>query len=177
MENEKDQQKKVEGARKLEMWRKGLTEVADLKGKDANGRRETVIIEEIESPEKPWKRSRVWNHEESLHLLKEDKGTTKILELWKKPRFLGSLKILNLSYCKLVRVGGFSGLPALERWSTAKKLPVHMFYEFGIFSTCLPGKMVPSWKFDQVLLEIELDVVNLFGFVVYLGYSLLESER
>lgn len=30
-------------------------------------------------------------------------------------QLLRSLKILNLSYCKLVRVGGFSGLPALER--------------------------------------------------------------
>ncbi|KAI3515069.1 hypothetical protein L1887_13818 [Cichorium endivia] len=189
-----------------------------------------------ESPQKPWKRSRVWNHEESLNLLKGDKGTTKIqglvldmkmlekvslsgisrvvehefedndpnmifgigpsthsskkipsshcmkielrtnalikmdklnllqlnhvklkgsyknfpktlkglclhgfhskyipsdlpmenlvaldmsysdlTELWKKPKLLGSLKILNLSYCKLVQVGGFSGLPALER--------------------------------------------------------------
>ncbi|KAI3781297.1 hypothetical protein L2E82_11306 [Cichorium intybus] len=47
MENEKDQQKKVQGARKLEMWRKGLTEVADLKGKDATGRREMVVIEEV----------------------------------------------------------------------------------------------------------------------------------
>ncbi|KAI3781280.1 hypothetical protein L2E82_11289 [Cichorium intybus] len=47
MENEKDQQKKVEGARKLEMWRKGLTEVADLKGKDATGRREMVVIQEV----------------------------------------------------------------------------------------------------------------------------------
>ncbi|KAI3781270.1 hypothetical protein L2E82_11279 [Cichorium intybus] len=29
------------------MWTKGLTEVADLKGKDANGRRETAFIEEL----------------------------------------------------------------------------------------------------------------------------------
>ncbi|PWA97629.1 toll/interleukin-1 receptor (TIR) domain-containing protein [Artemisia annua] len=188
-----------------------------------------------ESPHKPWKRSRVWNHEESLSILQEDKGTTKIqglvldmkmLEkgrmrgsssvidhifqshdlimnfgarlpvdrfpefsssrfknielrtdalnkmeklnllqlnhvklngsyknfpkglrglsmhgfqskyipsdlpmeklvaldmsysdlkhLWRKPSHLGSLKYLNLSYCKLVTVGGFKGLPALK---------------------------------------------------------------
>ncbi|KAI3781290.1 hypothetical protein L2E82_11299 [Cichorium intybus] len=30
-----------------------------------------------ESPEKPWKRSLVWKHEESLDLLKNDKGTNK----------------------------------------------------------------------------------------------------
>ncbi|GKA68401.1 Toll/interleukin-1 receptor domain-containing protein [Tanacetum coccineum] len=186
-----------------------------------------------ESPHKPWKRSRVWNHEESLSILQEDKGTTRIqglvldmkmLEkgrgsssvidhifqshdlimnfgaglpvdrvpefsssrfknielrtnvlnkmeklnllrlnhvklngsyknfpkglrglclhgfqskyipsdlpmeklvaldmsysdlkhLWRKPTHLGSLKYLNLSYCKLVTVGGFKGLPALK---------------------------------------------------------------
>ncbi|CAI9298967.1 unnamed protein product [Lactuca saligna] len=38
-----------------------------------------------------------------------------LTELWKKPKILRPLKILNLSYCKLVRVGGFSRLPALER--------------------------------------------------------------
>ena len=36
--SEKDEEKKIQGARKLEMWTKGLTEVADLIGKDANGR-------------------------------------------------------------------------------------------------------------------------------------------
>ncbi|KAL4572633.1 hypothetical protein LXL04_019413 [Taraxacum kok-saghyz] len=47
METEHDEEKKIQGACKLEMWRKGLTEVADLKGKDANGRRETVLIAEL----------------------------------------------------------------------------------------------------------------------------------
>ncbi|XP_023733930.1 disease resistance protein RPV1 [Lactuca sativa] len=47
IESEKDVEKKLQGARKLELWTKGLTEVADLKGKDANGRRETVFIDEI----------------------------------------------------------------------------------------------------------------------------------
>ncbi|KAI3781576.1 hypothetical protein L2E82_11593 [Cichorium intybus] len=40
-------EKKLEGARKLEMWRKGLAEVADLKGKNTTGRREMVVIEEV----------------------------------------------------------------------------------------------------------------------------------
>nr|GEU80352.1 Toll/interleukin-1 receptor (TIR) domain-containing protein [Tanacetum cinerariifolium] len=35
-----------------------------------------------ESPDKPWKRSRVWNHEESLNILLEDKGTAKIQGLF-----------------------------------------------------------------------------------------------
>ncbi|KAL7590546.1 hypothetical protein Lser_V15G39749 [Lactuca serriola] len=47
IESEKDAEKKIEGAHKLEMWTKGLTEIADLKGKDATGRRETVVIEEV----------------------------------------------------------------------------------------------------------------------------------
>ncbi|CAH1433317.1 unnamed protein product [Lactuca virosa] len=177
-----------------------------------------------ESPDKPWKRSRVWKHEDSFDLLKKDKGTQRIqglildmnlltkelssrsssvtehnfqnddvnktfraaqpilmvynnmTRLWKKPKLLGSLKILNLSYCKLVRVEGFSGLPALESlgWknlhhvkdhkvrikdsfmvSRAKeKLPIQIFYEFGIFSTCFPGKAVPDWRLLAFFLKI-----------------------
>ena len=38
MEAEKDEEKKIQAARKLESWRKALKEVADLKGKDANSR-------------------------------------------------------------------------------------------------------------------------------------------
>ncbi|CAI9268803.1 unnamed protein product [Lactuca saligna] len=47
IENEKDEEKKIQGARKLEKWTKGLTEIADLIGKNATGRRETVFIEEV----------------------------------------------------------------------------------------------------------------------------------
>ncbi|KAL7588271.1 hypothetical protein Lser_V15G39703 [Lactuca serriola] len=47
IESEKDAKKKIQGACKLEMWTKGLTEIADLKGKNATGRRETVVIEEL----------------------------------------------------------------------------------------------------------------------------------
>nr|KAJ0193659.1 hypothetical protein LSAT_V11C800435180 [Lactuca sativa] len=38
IESEKDAEKKIEDAHKLEMWTKGLTKIADLKGKDATGR-------------------------------------------------------------------------------------------------------------------------------------------
>ncbi|GKE92491.1 Toll/interleukin-1 receptor domain-containing protein [Tanacetum coccineum] len=47
MEAEKYEEKKIQAARKLESWTKALKEVADLKGKDVNSRRETVFIEEI----------------------------------------------------------------------------------------------------------------------------------
>ncbi|XP_052622155.1 disease resistance protein RUN1 isoform X3 [Lactuca sativa] len=178
------------------------------------------------------------------NLVSLDMSYSNLTQLWKKPKVLGSLKILNLSYCKLVRVEGFSGLPALERvevldvgecwmlksvlcpprtikylsakfcsslikitfpqemsalpdvyyrnseslteikgilkieaiaqtdeqilcrlgwtnirhvkdhqvwiWdlfisSRPKNLPIQMLYEFGIFSTCFPGKAVPDW--------------------------------
>nr|KAJ0193430.1 hypothetical protein LSAT_V11C800435350 [Lactuca sativa] len=49
------------------------------------------------------------------NLVSLDMSYSNLTQLWKKPKVLGSLKILNLSYCKLVRVEGFSGLPALER--------------------------------------------------------------
>ncbi|KAK9058324.1 hypothetical protein SSX86_023165 [Deinandra increscens subsp. villosa] len=47
MEEEKDENKRCEWAQKIELWKKALTQVANLKGKDANDRLETKLIEEI----------------------------------------------------------------------------------------------------------------------------------
>ncbi|KAI7753374.1 hypothetical protein M8C21_020026, partial [Ambrosia artemisiifolia] len=66
-----------------------------------------------ESPYKPRKRSRLWCHEESFKVLKHHKlvGSCSIGR-----RLLGSLKVLDLSFCeKLCSLGGFFELPALER--------------------------------------------------------------
>ncbi|KAI3781577.1 hypothetical protein L2E82_11594 [Cichorium intybus] len=49
------------------------------------------------------------------NLVALDMSYSNLTRLWEKPKCLQSLKILNLSYCKIVRVEGFSGLPALER--------------------------------------------------------------
>ncbi|KAL7588276.1 hypothetical protein Lser_V15G39706 [Lactuca serriola] len=49
------------------------------------------------------------------NLVALDMSYSNLTQLWKKPKLLGSLKILNLSYCKIVRVEGFSWLPVLER--------------------------------------------------------------
>ncbi|XP_076901852.1 disease resistance protein RML1A-like [Bidens hawaiensis] len=50
-----------------------------------------------------------------------DMSNSKLQQLWKKPKLLGSLKFLNLSSCHaLVRVGHFSGLPLLERLILAR---------------------------------------------------------
>ncbi|XP_071718535.1 disease resistance protein RUN1-like [Rutidosis leptorrhynchoides] len=47
MEKETDVNRKSQRAEKIGKWEKALTEVTDLKGKDAKGRRETEFIEEI----------------------------------------------------------------------------------------------------------------------------------
>ncbi|PWA51937.1 toll/interleukin-1 receptor (TIR) domain-containing protein [Artemisia annua] len=49
------------------------------------------------------------------HLVALDMSFSNLKQLWRKPKLLGSLKYLNLSYSKLVTVGGFKELPALER--------------------------------------------------------------
>ncbi|CAI9269599.1 unnamed protein product [Lactuca saligna] len=65
-----------------------------------------------ESPDKPWKRSRLWGHE-SFKALKKKKLFGSYA---KDKRFLGSLKILNLSFCEqLCSLGGFDQVPLLER--------------------------------------------------------------
>ncbi|XP_042758821.1 disease resistance protein RPV1 [Lactuca sativa] len=47
MEAEIDENKKIQWAQKMDRWNKALIEVADLKGKDANGRIEVELIDEI----------------------------------------------------------------------------------------------------------------------------------
>ncbi|PWA38904.1 toll/interleukin-1 receptor (TIR) domain-containing protein [Artemisia annua] len=54
------------------------------------------------------------------HLVALDMSFSNLKELWRKPKLLGSLKYLNLSYSKLVTVGGFKELPALERLILAR---------------------------------------------------------
>ncbi|KAI3702683.1 hypothetical protein L6452_28432 [Arctium lappa] len=47
MEAEPNEKKRSQLANKMKNWEKALTEVADLKGEEANGRRETILIERI----------------------------------------------------------------------------------------------------------------------------------
>nr|XP_043611781.1 disease resistance protein RUN1-like [Erigeron canadensis] len=47
MEAETNAEERVRWCQKLDRWKKALTEVADLKGKDVKGRKETEFIEEI----------------------------------------------------------------------------------------------------------------------------------
>ncbi|PWA94604.1 toll/interleukin-1 receptor (TIR) domain-containing protein [Artemisia annua] len=49
------------------------------------------------------------------HLVALDMSFSDLKKLWRKPKLLGSLKYLNLSYSKLVTIDGFKELPALER--------------------------------------------------------------
>ncbi|CAI9298966.1 unnamed protein product [Lactuca saligna] len=47
-------------------------------------------------------------------------------------------------------------------WSRVKKLPVHMYYEFGIFSICYPGKVVPDWlahRRNGTRMDYDYDIV------------------
>ncbi|KAM0052497.1 putative TIR domain, P-loop containing nucleoside triphosphate hydrolase [Helianthus debilis subsp. tardiflorus] len=55
------------------------------------------------------------------NLVALDLSNSKLLQLWKKPKLLRSLKFLNLGNChELDRVGHFSGLPLLERLTLAR---------------------------------------------------------
>ncbi|KAI3683295.1 hypothetical protein L1987_83798 [Smallanthus sonchifolius] len=47
MEEETDAEKRSELAKKMDSWKRALTEVADLKGKDAKDRKETEFIKEV----------------------------------------------------------------------------------------------------------------------------------
>ncbi|CAI9298994.1 unnamed protein product [Lactuca saligna] len=58
-------------------------------------------------------------------------------------QILCNLGWINLQHVKDQRIR----ISESSLWSRAKKLPipVQMFYEFGIFSTCSHGKAVPDW--------------------------------
>ncbi|KAI7742660.1 hypothetical protein M8C21_025548, partial [Ambrosia artemisiifolia] len=139
MESESDEEKRSEWAEKIEKWKKALTEVADIKGKEANDCRTTdyhsgiflfsmteIPTERLFETHQPKHTKHLLqglNDEESLQLLswhafgrnEPNKGNKKELE-----KLLKSLKFLNLSGChELVRVGHFSGLPQLERLTLA----------------------------------------------------------
>ncbi|KAI3683227.1 hypothetical protein L1987_83727 [Smallanthus sonchifolius] len=47
METETDADKRNQWGQKIELWKRALTQVADLKGKDAKGRKEADLIEEV----------------------------------------------------------------------------------------------------------------------------------
>ncbi|PWA38273.1 toll/interleukin-1 receptor (TIR) domain-containing protein [Artemisia annua] len=86
-----------------------------------------------ESPDKPWKRSRLWCHEESFKVLKQKKGKGNLLGLSLDMRMLekeklrgssdlktaafsnmGSLMILHLDYVQII--GTYESFPEELRW-------------------------------------------------------------
>ncbi|CAH1440584.1 unnamed protein product [Lactuca virosa] len=93
-----------------------------------------------ESPHKPWKRSRLWCHEESFKVLKQNKGTENVLglvldmrmlEKKNNPQRLQKRQKLLTGFCledkRRVRTDvWFSG---------PKESEIQVYYEFGIFST------------------------------------------
>ncbi|PWA89342.1 toll/interleukin-1 receptor (TIR) domain-containing protein [Artemisia annua] len=92
-----------------------------------------------ESPNKPWKRSRLWCHKESFKVLKQKKGTEKVLSLILDMRLLekktlqgsfelkidafsnmDSLVILHLDNVQIK--GSFENFPKELRWLTISNL-------------------------------------------------------
>ncbi|XP_035846628.1 disease resistance protein RPV1 isoform X2 [Helianthus annuus] len=94
METELNSEKRSEWAHKIEKWKKALTEVADMKGEEANDRRETILIEgivkEISSRLDLYKRSEIPHiigMESSIGMITSflkdrSQQSTKILTIW-----------------------------------------------------------------------------------------------
>ncbi|KAK1413524.1 hypothetical protein QVD17_35299 [Tagetes erecta] len=118
-----------------------------------------------ESPEKPWKRSRLWCHEESLKVLKEKKGKGNTLGLSLDMRMLDKKKLYGSSELKTKSVSLMNNLMLLQLNY------VHLNGRFKNFSEnlrwlCMHGsplKFLPS----------ELPMENLV--VLDMSYSNLES--
>ncbi|KAM0010697.1 putative P-loop containing nucleoside triphosphate hydrolase [Helianthus debilis subsp. tardiflorus] len=83
-----------------------------------------------ESPNKPWERSILLNHEECLDVLQNKQDLCS----------LGWINIAYLNHYRFLKSDYF-GMYHL----TGRILPSQMLYEHGIFSTYLQGQEVPKW--------------------------------
>ncbi|XP_052210770.1 disease resistance protein Roq1-like isoform X2 [Diospyros lotus] len=142
---------------KLKRWREALEEVANLAGmalhNQADGNLLAVdthnklvmhqIIQEMgreivrqESPKALGERSRLWNHEDSLNVLREKIGTRKIRGL-----------ILDTHFLKEDRAKGNDFGPHEESWSNKRKR-----YPFAFFSSLSVG--IATKTSNEVVLEV-----------------------
>ncbi|CAH1440561.1 unnamed protein product [Lactuca virosa] len=97
-----------------------------------------------ESPDKPWKRSRLWCHEESFKVLKQKKGKGNLLGLALDMRMLEK-KFNPQRLQKRQKLVG----PCLKDKRESEESEIQMYYEFGIFSTIYEGKEMPNWITDR----------------------------
>ncbi|GKA01452.1 disease resistance protein RML1B-like protein [Tanacetum coccineum] len=119
-----------------------------------------------ESPNKPWMRSRLWDHEESFNVLKRRKGTEDILGLYLDMRMLknqtlrGSLELQtdtlsNLDNLKLLQLnyvhinGSYENFPEELRW-----LCMHGF----------PFECIPSDLRMENLVALDISYSNIKSF-------------
>ncbi|CAH1441371.1 unnamed protein product [Lactuca virosa] len=89
-----------------------------------------------ESPKKPWKRSRLWRHEESFQVLKQNKGKGSLLGLALDMRMLTNPQ-RHESRQKLIESCSKDKrrLVAEPVSKGREESKTQMYYEFGIFST------------------------------------------
>ncbi|CAH1440580.1 unnamed protein product [Lactuca virosa] len=135
----------------MDRWNKALTGVADLKGKDANGRLEVELIDEIVND--IFRRLRI-----SSSVLKQKKGTENVLGLTLDMRMLEKEKLHGSRLKQWI--GSFSKdkradflnerrVVAGTLFIKKKKTEIQMYYEFGIFSTIYGGQEMPNWITDR----------------------------
>ncbi|XP_023751026.1 disease resistance protein RUN1 isoform X1 [Lactuca sativa] len=124
-----------------------------------------------ESPDKPWKRSRLWCHEESFKVLKQEKGKGKLLGLSLDMRMLekeklgasfelktdalgklNNLMLLQLNYVQIN--GSYTNFPKELRW-----LCMHGF----------PLKSLPSDLPTENLVALDMSYSNIESFGICYG--------
>ncbi|CAI9268968.1 unnamed protein product [Lactuca saligna] len=122
-----------------------------------------------ESPDKAWKRSRLWCHEESFKVLKEKKGTRKVLGLsldirrleinepleTEALRKMDELKLLQLNCVQMN--GSYENFPKQLRW-----LCMHVF----------PLDYIPSNLPMKYLVALDMSYSNITSF----GVSYCDSQ-
>ncbi|XP_052622743.1 disease resistance protein RUN1-like [Lactuca sativa] len=190
MEAETDENKRSQWAQKMDRWKKALIEVADLKGKDANGRcllsyrrnNELMmhqLVQEMErfliceeSPDKPGERSRLWCHEETFKVLKQKKATENVLGLTLDMRMLvkeklhGSLELKTDALSKMDRLMLLQ-LNYVQITDSYKNFPEELRW------LCMHGfplKFIPSDLPMENLVVLDLSHSNIESFGICCSY-------
>ncbi|KAI3739171.1 hypothetical protein L2E82_29568 [Cichorium intybus] len=126
-----------------------------------------------EYPYKPWKRSRLWHHEETLKVLKKNKGTEKILglaldmqrrekEKIKTDAFrnMDNLMLLQLNYVQIS--GSYENFPKELRW-----LCMHGFFL----------KSIPSNLPMENLVALDMSYSNIESFDICCSNPRLQKRQ
>ncbi|CAH1440591.1 unnamed protein product [Lactuca virosa] len=132
-----------------------------------------------ESPHKPWKRSRLWCHEESFKVLKQNKGTENVLGLVLDMRMLEKKKFHASFELKTDALSNMDNLMLLQLNYVQTTGPYENFSE-ELRWLCMHGftlKSIPSDLPMDNLVALDMSYSNIESFGIRYSYPQRLQKR